>query len=582
MKIKIDTQLILDLCITGFFTLSCLMIMKFVIPEGNTTFFLLRASKLVTLVIIALSILFLIFWCFNRNFNFKKKVNIPKLKDLLLLALPMSPVIDYALINSEYLTPNSFLYLIGITLAFTFFFSFIFPIVFSYFASLKILMISGLALSFTIMSLAKINNNPDDHILGSMFITQGIYLIVSFTVVYLLYLIDKKTTYIFLIFFMISGIVINFLNYSSSNSNKFDNSVTIKKNDRLDEFLNDNNNMITKKKNIYLLVYESYAGLETLRHYGLDNTEQMKFLEKNGFKVYHGIYSSGGSSLPSTSRILEMDGELSKPDRHYTSGNAFGLDIFKANGYKTIGIFNSPFFFGTSPIIWDEYYPKERVTKMGGKALTKSIFESQFKFNIFEDGYNYKNYLQIKKKYLNLSKKNTLFYTHNKYPGHSGNTGKCASDEKKLYFERIKKGNTEMKNDVSNILNNDPDSIIVLLSDHGPYLTKNCRTLENYDISSIDKYDIQDRYGTFLSIYWPNDISDVENNIVITQDIFPAILSRITNNKNLFKELKIESKIFDENVNWNIKGINVYDGIIRGGKDNDKPLFDEKSYNLPN
>ena len=99
-----------------------------------------------------------------------------------------------------------------------------------------------------------------------------------------------------------------------------------------------------------------------------------------------------------------------------------------------------------------------------------------------------------------------------------------------------------MKNDVSNILNNDPDSIIVLLSDHGPYLTKNCRTLENYDISSIDKYDIQDRYGTFLSIYWPNDISDVENNIVITQDIFPAILSRITNNKNLFKELKMAFK----------------------------------------
>ena len=139
-----------------------------------------------------------------------------------------------------------------------------------------------------------------------------------------------------------------------------------------------------------------------------------------------------------------------------------------------------------------------------------------------------------------------------------------------------------MKNDVSNILNNDPDSIIVLLSDHGPYLTKNCRTLENYNVSAIDRHDIQDRYGTFLSIYWPNDVSDVENNIVITQDIFPAILSRITNNKNLFKELKIESKIFDENVNWNIKGINVYDGIIRGGKDNDKPLFDEKSYNLPN
>ena len=56
-----------------------------------------------------------------------------------------------------------------------------------------------------------------------------------------------------------------------------------------------------------------------------------------------------------------------------------------------------------------------------------------------------------------------------------------------------------MKNDVLNILSNDPDPIIVLLSDHGPSLTKNCRELRGYDISTIDKYDLQDRYGTFLT-----------------------------------------------------------------------------------
>ena len=61
----------------------------------------------------------------------------------------------------------------------------------------------------------------------------------------------------------------------------------------------------------------------------------------------------------------------------------------------------------------------------------------------------------------------------------------------------MKKANIEMKNDVLNILSNDPDPIIVLLSDHGPSLTKNCRELRGYDISTIDKYDLQDRYGTF-------------------------------------------------------------------------------------
>ena len=77
--------------------------------------------------------------------------------------------------------------------------------------------------------------------------------------------------------------------------------------------------------------------------------------------------------------------------------------------------------------------------------------------------------------------------------------------------------------------------------DHGPYLTKNCSGLQNfYNTSEIDKYDIQDRYGTFLSIYWPEGISDTQYNIEMAQDIFPAIFSKITNNNKLFDELKVE------------------------------------------
>ena len=46
----------------------------------------------------------------------------------ILMALPMSPVIDYALINNEYLNLISLIYLFSITLTFDYyFFSFIFP-----------------------------------------------------------------------------------------------------------------------------------------------------------------------------------------------------------------------------------------------------------------------------------------------------------------------------------------------------------------------------------------------------------------------------------------------------------------------
>ena len=577
-------QFILDLCVSGLFVLFSMIIITLIVPLGATRSFLVGGYKAVGIVFIALSIMFIISWFLNKDFKFKKKIDLPKPKDLLLLALPMSPVINYILINSEYLNLNGLFYLIGVTLAFTLFFSFILPVIFSYLASLNILMISGVTLCFVLMYMPKIITGP--FLLDHLFFTQGIYLIVSFGVVYLLYLFDKRLTYIAVFIFFITGMIYNFLNYSLVNS------IKNQKSDRLIEFLNNKKNKINKKKNVYMIVYESYANLETLNYYGFDNSEQIKFLEELDFKVYHGIYSNAGASESSTSKILEIDSELYPPYdgpktlvfRPALNGNGFASNILKANGYRTVGLHWHGFFW-TPPIGWDEYHPQEVTGGLGGQIITKSIFEGSFRHDVFTDYFKYEDYLQLKKQYLSSGVKNTFFYTHGKYPDHSQNhLGACRPNETEIYFENLKKANTEMKNDVLNIKNNDPNSIIVLLGDHGPALTKNCKGLQGfYDRSEIDRYDIQDRYGTFLSIHWPKDISDNGFNIMMVQDIFPAILSKITNNNNLFNDLKAKRKLFwDWEINYNILGINVINGIIKGGKDDGKPLFNKRSYNLPN
>jgi len=55
-------------------------------------------------------------------------------------------------------------------------------------------------------------------------------------------------------------------------------------------------------------------------------------------------------------------------------------------------------------------------------------------------------------------------------------------------------------------------------------------------------------------------------------------LSNITSNPNLFDELKVKRKFFD-NFENNTGGVNVFDGIITGGKDLGMPLFDKRTYN---
>lgn len=432
-----------------------------------------------------------------------------------------------------------------------------------------------MALSFTILSMPTIVEDPNKHILNSLFVTQGIYLIISFTIVYLLYIFNKNIAYTIVIVFMLTGVIEKFFIISTNTD-----IVNTENTNRLNNFLKNDKNKIIDKKNVYLLLYESYANLETLEYYGYDNSDQISFLENNDFKVYHGIYSNGGLSMSSTSRILEISGKLSKEHRHYINGNAFGIDIFKANDYKTISLFKSPYFFGSTQITWDEYYPKDDVNKLGAKTILQAVYKGYFRFDIFDKNYDYSKYLNLKKKYLTtVTEQPRLFYTHNSFPGHSGGSKKCPLNHYKKYFKGMEKANIEMKNDINNLKKNDPNSIIVILADHGPYLTKNCNSLRGYKINKIDKYDVQDRYGTFLAIHWSDKTIHDNFNIQITQDIFPAILSTITNNKDLFNNLKIERRFFDQ-FKTKTGGVNVQDGIIKGGKDNGKPLFEKRSYKI--
>ncbi len=573
MKLKINTQIILDLTITGLFTLLSMTVISFIIPNGLTSDFLLRGSKIVSLLFIILGSLFLFFWYFDREFKFKKKISLPKSKDFLLLALPISPIMGYVILNTEYLNILGATYVILVSLIFILTLSFIIPILLSYLASFEMLMISGLAISFSILNMSSITENPQNHIFNSQFITQGFYLIITFAILYLMYKFNKTITYTLVIVFFLTGLTYKTYNISFTN-NFFED----QPDNRLDVFLKNTGNNIKKKKNIYILVYESYANLETLKNYGFDNSEQIKFLNDNNFKTYKGIYSNGASSVSSTSRILELREKLSKHGRYYISGNAFSLNVLKANGYKNIGLFNSPYFFGQYPKSWDEYYPKDDISKIGGKTILKAIFEGQFRFNIFDDNYNYDEYLKLKQEYLTSSPKQpTFFYSHNLLPGHSQNSGKCLSNEKQSYFKRVKQANNEMKNDVINLKNNDPNAIIVLVSDHGPYLTKNCRELIGIKKNLINKFDIQDRYGVFLAINWPKDIKNNFYNIELSQDIFPAILGNITSNENLFDELKLKREFFDR-FNTVAGGINIKNGVLIGGKNDGEPLFENRSY----
>ena len=159
---------------------------------------------------------------------------------------------------------------------------------------------------------------------------------------------------------------------------------------------------------------------------------------------------------------------------------------------------------------------------------------------------------------------------HDNLPGHSQNSGACLPDETERYAQRVTAANREMKKNIDLLTGRDPDAIIIIAGDHGPYLTKNCTATDGqYDISEITRQDLQDRYGVFLAIRWPHGCAGQYDDITVLQDVFPAVLSCLFADKSLAGAGVAPTTLGSEAVS----GAEVIDSIIDGGVNDGEPLF---------
>ena len=162
-------------------------------------------------------------------------------------------------------------------------------------------------------------------------------------------------------------------------------------------------------------------------------------------------------------------------------------------------------------------------------------------------------------------------YTHSKFPGHSQNSGTCLPDEIDLYEEGLREANLEMRNDVELITQNDPEAIIIIAGDHGPYLTKNCTTTSGvYDKSEISRLDVQDRYGSFLAVKWPTEDYKHLDEITVLQDLFPVIFAYLYDNDDFLK-FKVDPVILH---NSSVSEVSVENCVIQGGTHDGEYLFE--------
>lgn len=492
--------------------------------------------------------------------------------DLILLLLPLTPVVQYLIANRDLLSFIDVLCVFGFFVLFSALFILVVPLVLSPISSFRMLQVVGLTFAFTITNMAILSHNYAWFEYGSFRDQLEAVTLVFLAVFLLINLKNKWILYLpILIFFLSNSIILLFsqntgesLETTSASENNLLSAVKGKEPD--------------SRPNVYFFTYDAYVPNETMLAYGIDNSKQEDFLSDQGFQLYPHTYTVYAETLRSLGGILNVSGAREKNMRGGVSGDGQVTHLFKNLGYQTYGIFPSDFMFkGTTPkydYFTPEYNTALFTSEQSGHLYTNlitGVLLGEFRFDIGLKDLPHEQYLAEKDRLLKQAVKNQSFVMmYSDIPAHSQNSGACLPDETAQYEERLAKANQEMTTDIQTVTENDPNAIIIVIGDHGPYLTKNCTDLSGaYQKSEIDRVDVQDRYAAFLAIKWPGDEYDQYDDITLIQDIFPAVFAYLYNDTSLLKT-KIEPVITNYNVTG---GVNIINGVISGGINDGEPLF---------
>ena len=487
-------------------------------------------------------------------------------KTLVLIFLSLIPIFRYCVSNREILFNNEQFYLILYFAITSFLVIAIYSFIMDSIMKVSIFQIFNTSLLIFIYEMPSITYTYQWARVDNVEMLLGIFIIIL-TFIFLIHNSTTRQLSLFSILIFFISVLPNFISddieidlVNISNNSVFSNS----------EYQSLKNN-----PSIILLVYDGYPQLETLENLNIDNSEHVEFLLENNFTIYNGIYSHGSYTLATMSGLFqgETDTYGEKNGRLITGGYSSFMNLLDRNNYFTAGIFTSSFYLPpTMEPNYNYYYP---VSANRSNNIYTSMLRGKQSFKDLIYASPHENYLEEKRDFLNNIEeynKPVFLYSHTYYPGHTQNSGECLEGEFNNWKKDLEKGNLEMQQDVQSLEKSFENSIIILIGDHGPFLTKNCTSLHDYPSNEINRLDIQDRHGTFVAIRTP-DSQKINFDKKILQNLFIYVYSYINNEEEILRFINSEN-IHNSHLP---ASINVLENIIQGGIDDGKVLFKNRS-----
>jgi hypothetical protein len=296
----------------------------------------------------------------------------------------------------------------------------------------------------------------------------------------------------------------------------------------------------TTSPNIYLFVYDAVPNLRTFKNLDIASERLESIFQKYDFKLYDDTYSLGSASLVSMAGTLNIE----NPGKYFLSycrevyaGNSVVNNTLRKSGYKTYSILDN---FYTGSINSDIstryeflYPPREKMINSDQDfmvVLLKGIFQGELKFDIegvSSEEFSEENMIEEKRRIIEQPKTSTFVVNHCSFPSHTTNCGVLTEQDRIDWLERFDHAMDIMEGDFKTIAENDPNSITIAVSDHGPYLTGDGIDLKGWNKEDITPELIWDRIGTMVAIRWPDKAraEKYDKSLIINQDIFPVVFS---------------------------------------------------------
>jgi hypothetical protein len=293
--------------------------------------------------------------------------------------------------------------------------------------------------------------------------------------------------------------------------------------------------------NIYFILSDGFGSFAFMEDQGIDVSGFSRRLAELDFRLYEDTYSNYQPTTSAMPAMLNMEhhyytfnenrvhfSEVSTAARRVIGGDNNVSHVLRNNGYS-IQYIHAGTYLLVQGCSADSCFP-ELDRLVGVKIILSHIFKSDLLS--VEDKVSRKNSLEevqseVSRLMTGRESSPRFQYIHVYTPSHSPNKdfGRCDERvELRNYAKRLEHASAYMINQIEDILALDPEAVIVLAGDHGPFILNNCSPLGTID--TVEEY--RDRAGILTAIRWPKSYrGEYDDRIVTGVNLFRFLLASL-------------------------------------------------------